>query len=199
VSLPQGNVPGLGVWSWPGKIVEEPRCVRHGPRAERVNDAHSTLCGKKARRGVVGVDDNGVGVQQEERFRRKIMSRLILKRWGWLACEAGQKGSGDVYQARNPRPKWGDKFLLSRVPRFLGNCTSSGQNTLTLRTLAQYHCFDFAEQRLLRRPRYQGVSQIGGSRGVCSSGDKLSKRRLLHHCRFELFVHERPLFPTYDP
>jgi hypothetical protein len=39
VSLPQGNVPGLGVWSWPGKIVEEPRCVRHGPRAERVNDA----------------------------------------------------------------------------------------------------------------------------------------------------------------
>jgi hypothetical protein len=48
---------------------------------------------------VVGVDDNGVGVQQEERFRREIMSRLILKRWGWLACEAGQKGSGDVYQA----------------------------------------------------------------------------------------------------
>jgi hypothetical protein len=58
---------------------------------------------------VVGVDDNGVGVQQEERFRREIMSRLILKRWGWLACEAGQKGSGDVYQARNPRPKWGEE------------------------------------------------------------------------------------------
>jgi hypothetical protein len=57
---------------------------------------------------VVGVDDNGVGVQQEERFRREIMSHLILKRWGWLACEAGQKGSGDVYQARNPRPKWGE-------------------------------------------------------------------------------------------
>jgi hypothetical protein len=34
------------------------------------------------------------------------MSRLILKRWGWLACEAGQKGCGDVYQACNPRPKW---------------------------------------------------------------------------------------------
>jgi hypothetical protein len=32
-------------------------------------DAHSTLCGKKARRGVVGVDDNGVGVQQDANKR----------------------------------------------------------------------------------------------------------------------------------
>jgi hypothetical protein len=42
------------------------------------------------------------------------MSHLILKRWGWLACEAGRKGSCDVYMARNPRPKWGEEMDKDR-------------------------------------------------------------------------------------
>jgi hypothetical protein len=59
---------------------------------------------------VVGVDDNDVGVQQEERFRREIMSHLILKRWGWLACEAGQERFLVMCtMVRNPRPKWGEE------------------------------------------------------------------------------------------